>query len=683
MRPLPASWLTLLLAMAMGCGGSYPRARSTTGPSTAVGDRRLVVVERPLGGHVALSLWIDAGTLDGGSAALVAAELLAARTSTDPLVTPDGTRFHALCDVGELEACLARLGEIVGAREPSEDELDRARERVARARQIGLGSTRREAEVLAVGAALSLDLEPLGSPSLEASARSVSEFLADHFGDERSLWVVIGDVHERDVVRAIERLPRRSARRERAERVASEAIARAQASEHAGAGRWAIARRASSEDEARAIAQAWRRRAWMSAAHTYAFPSRAGWVALSSFDDDDGQSDDVRLRFAFARPWPARSAPPSEDAWAYADRVGARWVAGEPAPREPRIGIAFVGPRAQERVQALGLEPPPSPWRDATIVELPDRAGLTVAWALEGPETEGASSHGASALAASVLARRCAPDARVSVTPDAVVVTLEGDRAEDVLARAAAWSDCVASTTPSLEEIEAARGALLAQASLDDERRTLAAEALVETAPGLVAPLPGRSALARVPAEDGVTRFSRWRAGGRWAFVGDRDALELVRDRTTTPGEAPAPRAPELEVGASGTSVRADVESAERLLVVGLSGCGDATLGRAWLARLASIARDRGASVTWSASGAARALTWAAITARAAPGAFDGFDALPPPEPRASGPDPRAVVALMSPAAIAARSAVGAPLARCQASPVVRTREIEPFPARR
>ena len=304
-----------------------------------VGGRDLVVIPRPLEGHVALSVWFDAGTLDAPSAsvALVAAELVAsARDDVHATVSPDGIEIRTLCPIETLAPCVRELAVQLVDIEIDEARVATALSSVRARRERGLGSARREAETLATSAALGVALSPLGEAEDVVTTADVSRFVEAHLGTERSLWIAIGEVTEDRVARSLADTPRRSASAERATRSIDDHAASVRSEERHDRGMWAVARRETNEENAMAIARAWSlRRAFTPDLEVAAFPTRAGWVALASFAGDEV---DI-ARWTHVEPWPAQEVEAHGDAWFLASRVGGRWVAGVPSAS---VGSSFV-----------------------------------------------------------------------------------------------------------------------------------------------------------------------------------------------------------------------------------------------------------------------------------------------------------------------------------------------------
>ncbi|MBN8612872.1 MAG: hypothetical protein J0L92_19915, partial [Deltaproteobacteria bacterium] len=323
-----SAWLAATCVV--GCGGAPRPSTSRTEPVAVaqVGGRDLVVFPRPLEGHIALSVWFDAGTLDApnASVALVAAELVAsARDDVHATVSPDGIELRTLCTIAALDPCVHALAAQLAEIDVTEANVAAALSSVVARRERGLGSARREAETLATSAALGIALAPLGDAGDVVTTADVSRFVEAHLGTDRSLWIVIGEVTDDRVARSLADTPRRSASAERATRSIDDQAAAVRSEERHDRGMWAVARREENEANAMAVARAWSlRSAFVPELEVAAFPTRAGWVALASFAGDDV---DV-ARWTNVEPWPSQEIEAHGDAWSLAGRVGARWAAG-------------------------------------------------------------------------------------------------------------------------------------------------------------------------------------------------------------------------------------------------------------------------------------------------------------------------------------------------------------------
>lgn len=674
----PRRLLCAAMALALaGCGGARATIASQSSDDVTperVGQRALLVLERPMDGLVAVTVWIDAGALDGASAALVTAELVAASThDLDATVLPDGTRFRRMCEAESLATCVLEIGGAVALRSFSEEALADALRAVSSRRERGSSSSRREAEALAASGALGIELAPLGDAETTASRADVSAFLEDHYGAERSLWIAVGDVHRERFEELLRGVPSTAARASRHARHVEDAASSVRAVEHPDAGHWAIATRVATSDEATALANAWAaRRSLARGVEVSAFPTRAGWLAMVSFPRREDQ--DV-ARWAHVEPEPLARASAGETAWDIADRLGARWIAGEPRAEE-RTGIALVGRDAEAATRAMTLERPASPWDEAARIPIGDAADLSIVWALPGPAEDGASAFGATRIASEILAHRCAAEGRVWADGDGVVI-VRSDSPLRARALASRWRDCVALSEPTIGEIEAARRVLVARATLEDERLAAAARAIAPHAPGLVAPEASRQALSDVPADDVLARWRSWRDAGRWGLAG------AVDERG-----APPPTTSIARVEGAEVHVRAAVAQPELVIIEAIPGCGEgahgAALERAW----ASLARALGLEITWSAAGASRQLAWGAVAVRGDAGAVHAFessdlddDARATATREAEHHAREARAALASPVELARRGALGPAGGRCDARPIRGRAWLEPHPA--
>ncbi len=671
--------LSAAVAIALaGCGG--PRAALVSGTGARevaperVGERALLVVERPMDGHVAVVVFLDAGYLDGAGTALVAAEIVSSSThDLDAAVLPDGIRFRRMCHAEALDECVREIEAALGSRSFSEQALGAALRTVAARRERGSGSSRREAETLAASAALGLELAPLGDAEETVTREDVTRFLDEHFGAERSLWIAVGDVRAERVQAALAGTPSRTARASRRARRPDEAASRVRSAEHPEPGHWAIARRVATQEEAMALANAWRaRRSLATGVEVSAFPTRAGWVALVSFARRDAHEVS---RWVHVEPEPSAHEMADETAWDLADRLGARWISGELASVDARTSLALVGRDAEADAQTIDLEDGPSPWA-STLVPVQDASELAMAWALPGAAEDGPSALGATRIAAEILARRCTNEASIRVDGDAVVV-VTSDAPQRARAAASRWRDCVALSEPSPAEIEATRRVLVARATLDDDRLAAAARALTPRAPGLVASEGSRQSLSDVPTEDVLARWRSWRDAGRWGLAG---AVEGSRSEP----------APDAVADVEGTEVhlRVAVDRPELVIIEAVPGCGDVSYGAALERAWAGLARGRGLEIAWTRSGASRQLAWGAISVRGDAAALEAVRSEElSDEARASAMREaahgarEARAALASLRELARRGAIGRRGARCDA-PTVRGRAwLEPLPS--
>ncbi len=673
--------LALLATCLAGCGAASVRAARTTAvvdEPEHVGGRQLLVVRRPLEGHVALSVWFDAGTLDApnASVALVAADLIAsANDEVSWTLTPDGTSFRTLCPIGALDACVRALATQLAEIEITEARVAASIERVRGRRERGLASARRDAETLATSAALGLELSPLGAAEDPVSAADVARFVDAHLGSERCLWIVVGDVDARALGASLTNAPRRAASEARASRDVQENAAGARAEERHGAGFWALARRVPDEAAALALAHAWSLRSSLARELSVsAFPTRAGWIALVSFSSE-GPSPTL-ARWASVEPWPPTSAPNEGDAWSIADRVGARWVAGEAPHVAIRDGIAIAAPDAEAQLASVASEASErSPWRHAPRVALDGTTEVAIAWTLPGPDSDGAAGHGATAIAVELLGERCVPREQIELRGDAVVVTAIGSEPA-VLAHESLWSDCVSLVSPSTDEIERARRTVLSRASADDERQTIAAQHIAPTRPGLVAPRPSLRAASDVATGEVLERWMSWREGGRWALAGDVETSGASAPATTLPSDAPP--APIARIATT-------LDAMERMVTVTLPACDSTGVAEALRGAWVSRGRQSGVEISWSTSGSAGGLAWVAMTGRGDAEALAAWEALgagaslDSVREDAARIDRAALVTLADPRAVATRAALGSrPRSACTTAPRITSLWLDP-----
>lgn len=673
----------VLLALALasiGCGGVSARPATARTSDRAVpehvGGRALLVVQRPLDGHVAISVWFDAGSLDGpnASVALVAADVAA--SGLDGVtwhVAPDGTAFRRLCPIASLSSCAGELARRLATFDVSEADLAGAIERVSTRRARGLGSARREAETLAVGAALGIELTPLGDAEDVVTREGVARYVDDHYGTERSLWIAIGETDTRGLAPILAEMPQRRAARSRGERQGREDAATSRAAEgHAGTV-WALARRVEDGDAARALASAWwARRGLANELAASAFPTRAGWVALVSFagDDDDG-IDVARWRDVL----PAASARQTahDDVWAIADRAGTEWTVGAVPRVGARDALALVGPDADRRLEASAAGARRgAPWREATRIAVPGSDAIAIAWLLPGPIDDGAAARGASNIAAEILARRCVARELIDVGADGVIVHDVGPETV-VLASASTWADCVALTTPTATEIDAARRTLIAQTDAQREREAIAAQLIVPAQPGAISPRPSLRELSDVPASDVLERWMSWRDGGRWGLAG---AVDAASGRATTPPIS-------IDRAEAPERIATSLDAMERLLTFAQAECGSAAHGAAIRAALSREALSASVSLVWSSGGASRGLAWGAASATGSPDALAAWETrvralvIDPTAARSS--DTASIAALGDLRVLAARAAIGETAGgACTSAPQVQATWLDP-----
>jgi hypothetical protein len=647
-RALGIGWS--LVAM-VGCGAAPTRPGATGAEPVRAraGDVSIVAIPRPLGDVVALSLWLDAGTLDGahGSASLLAAEIAAlrareARPDLEVAVVPDGTWFRSLCPRSELAICLDAWGRVVGTRTPTDAELEAAAVDLAARRARALARPERTSEALAVGAALGLSVRPLGEAEDPIDREEVAGFLDAHYGADRALVIAVGEVETDDLAALVSQHltgPRASARR--ASRTPAPGST-TRHEEHAdGEPTWSFAVRTSSEAEATGVVSGWRQRAhgW-AALRTSAFPTRAGWVALATLRGDAERAVTV-ARWRSPATSAARLVSWPEDAWSLAERAGLAWTAEPAEARGRRAGMGVVGDVSEEDAAAVAraLDEGPSASFVTRVVGGVD--GLALVWPLEGPAYEAPHALGSTVLAATMLHERCAPEATLTVEPEQILLSWRGEVGR-VLDAAAFGRDCLARGAPSDEDVDRARRAAMARAGVGDARREAAAALSFAATPGLVASSGSREALARLETSDVQARWRAWAARVGWSVVGASEALATVRASglglevdalpaldaiaaTTTPGTAGVAAVRRLQ-GLAGR---------ELLLTVPLAGCDAQEIATEALAALALHARRAGAAPTWREAGCGprSGAGWAAIALSGVPDDARAAELLALPSP--------------------------------------------------
>ncbi|MBX3248464.1 MAG: insulinase family protein [Myxococcales bacterium] len=339
--------VTALVGALVACGHApTPSSRSPSGRAAlAVGELSVVVVPTASEGLVRASLWIDAGTRDGGAAATLAAWALR-RDGLEARATPDALELSVRGEAGELDAMLRALAEALSTRalEPSSHAALRAQLDDARRRAAAHPTLR--ADALALRATLGTD--PFtGDPSRE----DVEAFFATHFGPSRALLVVVGDASEREVERsaaaAFRRAPAARSTRSHAMRsvarpegLVGDAEAWAAVLQEEGT-RFAatVALTVAEVDEAWAIARALR------VGGSTVFPHREGVTVLSRVDSPAAVPALVtRARLLEV---PGRRPPEPSGIDAVAERTALEWLGRTGIPRR-RLVVGWVGPRSND-----------------------------------------------------------------------------------------------------------------------------------------------------------------------------------------------------------------------------------------------------------------------------------------------------------------------------------------------
>ncbi|MEM7447644.1 MAG: insulinase family protein [Myxococcota bacterium] len=211
--------ITLLVVQSCGVacsGSSFPRRRpnhtaplpelvedGSSEPSKS-GEMHLAWTARDTPNWIRVALFIDAGSLDvvPPQAATVAAWAAASRSELEARVTPDNIELFTECPKQNLNACLQRLALALASRELDEAQLSICLRRLVQTRRNALSDGRRYATQLAMSALFGHEhWNPLGASSadIELTKLAIEEFWKTHFGPERALVVLVGDVEGEDL----------------------------------------------------------------------------------------------------------------------------------------------------------------------------------------------------------------------------------------------------------------------------------------------------------------------------------------------------------------------------------------------------------------------------------------------------------------------------------------------------
>jgi predicted Zn-dependent peptidase len=193
-----------------GCGGASVETKvEKTQPLihraiTLKGVVPIAFVSRPTPEVAQLSLWVDAGSRDGDPpqiatvAAWIAADRAGSNVEAD--VMPDGTEFSMQCRSQVLRRCLDQLSKALAVRAISENEVQKARIRLADTRlRAEMKDEARTADRLALNALLGGKAKaflPLGERGDDdrVTKTSVTGFYQKNFGPSRALLVAVGDL---------------------------------------------------------------------------------------------------------------------------------------------------------------------------------------------------------------------------------------------------------------------------------------------------------------------------------------------------------------------------------------------------------------------------------------------------------------------------------------------------------
>ena len=648
----------------LGCAGARPaRLPPTSGDEVrSAGAASLVVLTRPLAARLRVQLWIDAGAIDAAEAsghpevASLAAWVAEGRSEgVRARVLPDGTVFEAegLALAPLAEALLAALA----AREPSDDELDLARQVLTMRRRGRAPDALAELELTAASALLG-PLDPLGvvGPGELAAPDdppedAVATFLLEHYGLERARWVVIGAIALEGAEALLGDLAGPSASRPAPRRRLSPPI-RPAALE--GAPAFAIAALSPPEER---LGGAWGLSGSGVGERRARFVTPCGSLGLVAGRGSLDGSALAAVAFALAVGTAGAALP---DADADAERAGLDFVARPERCAAPSAGARALAISAPSEADARAFAERAAVLDAATsTVEVAhadvDGRSAVVSIVLDGGAGEDPpQDHGRTALLARALAGRCGLRAEVHPEHVALEAVLDPDALDASLGRVLR---CALSEPLPAASLALARSEALA--ALDDDARFLAraAEVLAPGAPGLVAPMGSPEGLAGAGALEEALARLRGTARLRLGVVAPTPPGErLARALAALPAGAASPQAapafgPEEVLHASVES-----DAVEVVLAWRAEGVADAA------GVVALVARELAAGplvVVHAAAGRFAGSSWMAIAVRGEAEALDAAPALaaeaarraraglpsrtPRPEPRDLGADPLAL----------------------------------------
>jgi hypothetical protein len=539
-----ARGLALALALVACTGTTTTPTRSTTArrttPRLQVRALEVEHVRIPSDGLVHLALWIDAGSFDADPPATATLAAWAVEsTGLSTRATPDGIELSVRGTADQLDASLVRLAAALSTRTLPDARHRELSERLVDVRRRALASAARRADELALRGLLGRAVSPLEGDPRRAD---VERFFSHAFGPERALLVVIGEVDEAGLQRAIEaafeHAPAASGSMRRA--IEAEAVGEV---ERGPLSALSIAATTASVDEAWALARALA----PDAQGAWVYPHRAGASVIVRAEPATLPLLAAQLRFASATP---RTPPEATDVATLAEQRGLAWLAerhaapAEGSPRRVAIGAVCAEERGEscvgavERARAIAAVDDESPnpndeTNDEPSADARAENGARVrVESREGPlvlalrfETDGTDAAAATVLA-SVLAARCAAEASLEqVTPElepqGLVLVARAADPERANESVAALVRC-ASTT-SLREVDRVRLRALEARRRSPERGWLA-HALTPGAVATVAPRGDARGLARTIDPRAFASATRVGARTTLALVGPVDA---------------------------------------------------------------------------------------------------------------------------------------------------------------
>lgn len=675
MKATSRVWL-LLLSLAGACG--HAGRPNATGPTAELdiedsGGRKLAVLPFPGTGLVHVSLWVDAGSRDASRSAVatLAAELAAAEAGDDvrAWVSPDGIELSTEGEKRELDTLFERLGRALAVRDVDPTQLSKRIAELDRRRHRALADTARVASELSMRALLgdaSRGLFPLGHVADEPPrSDEVARFLASHFGGERTLSIVAGDV-DREEARTAWMQANRAWPRARAERAARGALEGSFGVEVAvdREPRFAATALLPSIDAAVAARRILEADRSAGRPTTFAYPLRGG--ALLSVILEERSGGERAAMHSLIRAIESAHPAGDEASWHTSPReaahqMGLRWSAqAAEVPSKIAVGIGAVvaggrgdevdardpdralRERAAERLEA-SLEwarraarpelrrvegaPGSSVLRNGArvrAVRTPSGSPLGLALAFEGGLTdEPPDVQGRAAIIAEALASRCGRELGASATVRSFVE--EGAFGVSLEAPPERWAEtttrffaCMLGAELDARSVEDARVALAGRLEADPDAALYAAiaRAVAPSSPSLVWPLGTRDSVERVRLDGVSTALARARVGrrSRAAVLGPVPAAASAR--LVASMLAPLPAGDPARGGSPGPVLRGPValESPSPFLVSALRlPPGPASDARAYADAYADALRKRGFRAELSAGGGGRWGRWAAV----------------------------------------------------------------------
>lgn len=535
--------LALALAIA-ACTSTTTPTRSTTARRTTprLQVRALAVehVQLPSDGLVHLALWIDAGSFDADPPATatlaawaVESEVLSTRA------TPDGIELSIRGTTDRLDALLAQLADALATRRLDDARHRALTERLADSRRRALASPTRRADELALRGLLGPAVSPFeGDPS----RADVERFFSRAFGPERALLVVVGEVDEARLQRAIEGAFERAPAASGSARGTLEAETFGEI-ERGPQSALSLATTTVSVDDAWALARALA----PEARGVWVYPHREGASVIVRAEPATLPLLAAQLRFASATP---RTPPEAADVATLAEQRGLAWLAerhddvSEEAERTRRVAVGAVCAEergescvsAVERARAIAALDDVSAVDERTTEhasEARTENGARVrVETREGPlvltlrfETDGTDAATATVLA-NVLAARCASEPSLEqVTPEleAQGVSLVARAADPTRATESVAALVRCASTTSLREVDRVRLRALEARRRSPERGWLA-HALTPGALATVAPRGDARGLSRTIDPRAFASATRVGARTTLALVGPVDA---------------------------------------------------------------------------------------------------------------------------------------------------------------